>query len=303
MKHQKYEMSIVLSVRGLSAAQERLERSWSARVCAIVVSRGFRSVSHFVDAHPLCSLEQLGAVLGTKGVGRGRIEAALVAEAHQENTVELRARDLLARTLASMPGGWPGPRPRRTARWERDALEVLACWLPNRLAEVDVATLARVSAALLTRVDLPPGWVPSGGDDPVIVDVFRLHWPKQHSLEWTRRIGAFNRALGVVGAKCAQFNSAIRSGSIDVAEYAARDAHDFWLAARRLLLRLAAQEEIGNPHVAGAKISLASRHRSVIALFEWGKSELAGTRARGTLIELQKSLSAESGESGSGRDV
>jgi hypothetical protein len=148
--------------------------NWKSSLDELVASRGFGSVGAYADAYPLVTTWKLANDLD-RDVSVKLIEAALIAEARAAHDVERRARDLMARSLAAMPDGWPGPR--RTNEQEWPAVAYAAGWLPRDLAEVKMAHIVGLVTFLL-GAELPPGWRPSGADDPVIVEAFRQHWPR-----------------------------------------------------------------------------------------------------------------------------
>ncbi len=151
---------------------------WMGRLYALVQSRGYGSVSEFVDAHPLRSLIELADDLGGGDVAAQQIQTVLVGEARAARTVERRARDLLARRLAELEGGWPGPASSRTREQEAKAMQALAGWAPSALSEIRTEHCVAFGTAFLQSTELPAGWRPTGADDPVIVDLFERYWPK-----------------------------------------------------------------------------------------------------------------------------
>jgi len=151
---------------------------WKARLRDLVRSRGHSSVSEYVDAHPLRSLLQLADDLGGGDVAAVQLETALIDEARTAGAVARRARDLLARTLATMTDGWPGPAGSRTREQESQAMDALSGWVPHTLPELTTEHVVAFATALLRSTDLPPGWRPTGADDPVVVDLFEHYWPK-----------------------------------------------------------------------------------------------------------------------------
>jgi hypothetical protein len=111
--------------------------------------------------------------LGGGDVAGIQLRWCLVDEATETNTIERCARDLLVRSLREIKGGWPAS---RNMDVQEDAMFCLVSWQSclrdPRYADV----LARIAAAFLDELDLAPGWIPSGFDDPVIGDVFRRFW-------------------------------------------------------------------------------------------------------------------------------
>jgi hypothetical protein len=150
---------------------------WRQRLSELLQTRGFTSVSQFADVHPLRSLVQLADDLGGGDVAAVQLETVLLDEARSTGTTERRARDLLARRLATLSGGWPGPAAGRTREQESQVMAALSGWVPKTLPGLTTAHIVAIGVALLRSTELPAGWRPTGPDDPVIVEVFERYWP------------------------------------------------------------------------------------------------------------------------------
>jgi hypothetical protein len=132
-----------------------------------------------VDSQPQASLIQLADDLGTGDVAAIQIEWRLIAEAELAGTMERCARSLLARALRyKLPEGWqrewpgmPGDPSTPIFRKVR-ALVSLIVAMPDAYE----AAAERVCDAL-NAAEIPVGWLPSGADDALLVEVFRRHWP------------------------------------------------------------------------------------------------------------------------------
>jgi hypothetical protein len=160
---------------------------WRARIRERLREKGFASVAAFVDARPKASLLGLATELGQatesglKDVAAVQLERMLLDEAKASGTLERRARDLLARRLhAELPEGWrrewidtPGDVTTPFFRLGR-ALSPWCAGLGTYLPECSDAA-DRVFLAM-SHAAFPEGWLPSGPDDPLLVDVFRAHW-------------------------------------------------------------------------------------------------------------------------------
>jgi hypothetical protein len=134
-----------------------------------VMRREFASARAYVDASPGKSLEQLAAVLGLEGVHDGHLHLLLWEEAVRHRMIEHCARDLLARDLCcGLDGGWSrlleSPRAGIFYQWEKA--------LPSNYqsAGADIYLV-------LKNIAIPDGWRPDGADDPILMAVFRNHWP------------------------------------------------------------------------------------------------------------------------------
>lgn len=159
----------------LAAAVETL---FGERIAARLEALGYRSVSEFLAMRPTTSLDVMAATLGLAEVTSFHLERQALAEALRAGDGERAARDLLVRLLHEhLPSGWPAastdtPNPDAwpcqvvAARW---ALAVAA-------APTWRARAARVALAIERGTAFPGGWLPSGDDDPTLVEHFARHW-------------------------------------------------------------------------------------------------------------------------------
>lgn len=150
--------------------------SWQERLRELLGTHGYTSLSRYADANPLASLDALADALGISDVGAVQLEGELLREAVQERQVERRARDLLSRKLASLPGGWPGPSKARNAHEETRCMHALASWFPIGFAAEYQVSIIKVALELLSDVDLAKGWKPTGPNDSLLVKLFEKHW-------------------------------------------------------------------------------------------------------------------------------
>ncbi len=150
--------------------------SWQERLRELLATHGYASLSRYADANPLASLDALADALGLPDVGAVQLEGALLREAMQERQVERRACDLLARKLASLPGGWPGPQNTRSADEETRCMQALASWFPIGFATEYQVSIIKVALDLLSDASLAKGWRPTGASDPLLVRLFEKHW-------------------------------------------------------------------------------------------------------------------------------
>jgi hypothetical protein len=147
---------------------------WKERLLDLVRSRGFSSATEFAASTPTRTLVQLSGDLGGGDVAPIQIQWALVEEAKEREAVEYCARDLLVRHLHEVAAGWPaeqGWEPQKAVR------RALIAWQGCLRDERHDAVLGRITEALLNGNDVPPGWLPNGVDDPIIVRYFERHWP------------------------------------------------------------------------------------------------------------------------------
>ena len=152
---------------------------WEPRLYGRLHERGFSSVTGFVDSRPGVSLLELAKDLGPSDIAAVQMKWALVKEAADRGDMERCARSLLVRFLRhSLPEGWhrewkdiPGD-PSTPLFRKVGAFASLTVALPD---EYDGAA-ERVRLAF-DAADLPEGWLPVDTDDPVVVEIFRRHWP------------------------------------------------------------------------------------------------------------------------------
>lgn len=149
---------------------------WQDRLRALLASHGYSSLGGYADANPLASLDALADALGIADIGAVQLEGQLLREAVQERQIDRRARDLLSRRLASLPGGWPGPPKARNADEETRSMQALASWFPIGFATEYQVAIIKVALEMLSHPELARGWRPSGPNDPVLVRLFEKHW-------------------------------------------------------------------------------------------------------------------------------
>lgn len=150
---------------------------WRQQLHAAIEAAGFVSLSAFADAFPQQSLEDLTDALGVSEVSVMDVESELLEES-VEDPVQLsfRARDLLFRSIASLPSGWPGPPQERSHAEEALCTTTLARWLPIDIGTEYQEGAVRISVALLGLRSLERGWRPKDAADPVLVALFEEHW-------------------------------------------------------------------------------------------------------------------------------
>jgi hypothetical protein len=144
---------------------------WHGRILERVSARGFKTVTRYVSERPGVSLRVLARELGSDDVAASQLRSILVSEALRTGTVPRALRDLFVRELRQyLPDGWQHPLDSAArARVGR----ALATWLAElRLAEhldcFDDDMMFDAGQDFM-NADLPPGWLPEGPDDPVII--------------------------------------------------------------------------------------------------------------------------------------
>ena len=149
---------------------------WLARLLDILRTKGFESLTSFARTMPLSTLDDLVSSLGDGDVAPIQLQWRLVDEAQTSRTLRECAQDLFVRFLREAKQGWPSD-----LSWEgqEDVRSVLTSW-QNSLKDEQYEVLANeVVDELLDATDIPPGWLPSGVDDPRLVDLFDRHWPQK----------------------------------------------------------------------------------------------------------------------------
>jgi len=283
-----------LAARGMEAFMSRgrdvtyARRRLVEHLHAAALKRGHESLSHYVRAYPLRPLSEIGNELCGNGVAGRSVELVLVQEATRDGRLEQCARDLLSRALASIPGGWPGSPSRWTRQHKFCVTRVLMNWLPHGVVDVRTPVLAGITTALLSRVDLVPGWKPFGPEDPVIADAFQRSWPRWPEEELTTRAAAFAAELASFERKCDQFREVLRSrGTRRRIESSAAHARTLWFSARHLYIRLAALGRASHPQLARAREELSAGRLALRALIFHARSQVPEIRVREVLDNLE----------------
>ena len=151
---------------------------WVEALSRALETRGFASLSAYVDSQPGASLAELATDLGGPDTPPIALEQRLIAEAEAAGTIERCARGILARELRDeLPGGWCSDESdggQETARQARQLSEVFLA-LAIALPEAYRDAIDRVQAAM-NAAELPAGWLPEGPDDPALVELFGCSW-------------------------------------------------------------------------------------------------------------------------------
>lgn len=151
---------------------------WSTRLQQLLASRGFETVSAFADTRPGLDLVALARELGPDDVAAIQLQWAMIDEALSAGTLERCARDLLARRVASITGGWPGAATGRPYERTWPLIKTLSEW-QSAFAKYENAATDQIVEDLISSEDIPAQWRPSGPDDPVLVDAFHRRWPSR----------------------------------------------------------------------------------------------------------------------------
>jgi hypothetical protein len=165
---------------------------WQQRLTDRLREHGFSSATEYVATAPTTSLILLGHALSTDptvplfqgdGFAADQLVRRLLDEAKGRGDVERCARGLLVRSLHQhLPDGWRSdwgpdiPGDLTTPVWHRAS--ALGGWSASVAVHVPDCedALDRVNAALCDAA-IPEGWLPASADDPLLVELFRQHWP------------------------------------------------------------------------------------------------------------------------------
>ena len=149
---------------------------WQARLLGILGKKGHSSLTSFVRARPLATMNELVAAIGDGDVAPVQLKWRLVEEARASNTLRECALDLLVRFLRGVADGWPSD-----LSWEGldDVRAALITWQLALDDEHCDDLLGKMADELLDATDISPGWIPSGVDDPRLASLFDRHWPQE----------------------------------------------------------------------------------------------------------------------------
>lgn len=153
---------------------------WRVRLLDILRLKGFASLTAFAGTMPLATLEDLVAAIGEGDVAPIQLQWRFVEEAIASNATRECALDLLVRMLHEVKGGWPSD-----PSWDGqdDVRSSLISWQTSLKGEQYDVLTEKIVHELLEGTSIPPGWLPSGVDDPLLEALFDKHWPQQKSLE------------------------------------------------------------------------------------------------------------------------
>ncbi|ATB43393.1 NUDIX hydrolase [Cystobacter fuscus] len=144
-------------------------RAWQgnvkARLYERVRERGYDSLTAFAEARPTVPLHLLAEELGRDDVAGVQVLSGLLAEAERRKQVTRFVRDVFTRLWSeSVPDGWP------TVMDDDNRFKVaeaLGSWIAYT-PETHKNRARKVSDALLATPP-PPGWVPRGPDDELLL--------------------------------------------------------------------------------------------------------------------------------------
>jgi hypothetical protein len=143
---------------------------WRARLLSRLRTAGFSSATAYAEAYPTRTLVELAHQLGDGDVAGVQIEWLMKEDAEADPVQFVRfASSLLVREIwESMPEGWG-----ENAQLAR----VYGSW-SAALGDPYDAHRDRVFDWLMENA--PAGWRPTGPDDPLLAEAFKL-WPGEKS--------------------------------------------------------------------------------------------------------------------------
>ncbi|KFA89459.1 hypothetical protein [Archangium violaceum] len=144
-------------------------RAWEgnikARLYERVRERGYDSLTAFAEARPTASLLALADELGPDDIAAVQVFSGLVAEAERSHKVTRLVRGQLVRELSlRLPNGWPAVLDDENRLKVAVALARWSAYTPETHEE----RAKKIGDALLATPP-PPGWLPRGPDDELLL--------------------------------------------------------------------------------------------------------------------------------------
>ncbi len=139
--------------------------NWVVRLYERVRERGYDSLTAFAEARPTASLVALAKELGPDDVAGVQVFKGLVAEAERKHQVSRLVRGQLVRELVQhLPNGWPTVLDDANRFNVAHALGAWVTFTPETHKE-----RADKAADALLAAPPPPGWLPRGPDDELLL--------------------------------------------------------------------------------------------------------------------------------------
>ncbi|ATB37316.1 Nudix dNTPase [Cystobacter fuscus] len=141
------------------------EGNWKVRLYERVRERGYDSLTAFAEARPTASLVALAEELGPDDIAGVQVFSGLLTEAKRRKQVTRLVRGQLVRELwACLPNGWP------VVMDEANRLKVAkAIGLWSSLTPTTHEERVEQARAALRATPPPPGWLPRGPDDELLL--------------------------------------------------------------------------------------------------------------------------------------
>ncbi len=139
---------------------------WHSRILERVRQHGFDLLTDYANHRVGVSLDVLADELGPEDIAGAQLQYLLLEEAVRGHSVPRVLRDLFVRELRDrLPQGWRCPLD-DASRYSVAA--ALAAWGAELTDYIDDEQRF-IAGQTLLDAELPPGWLPDGPDDPVIV--------------------------------------------------------------------------------------------------------------------------------------
>lgn len=139
---------------------------WHARVLERVQQRGFATVTQYAADRVGAPLVELADELGPDDLAADQITCLLIEEAVRTQTVPRMLRDLFVRELReALPQGWRSPLDDEA---RSEVARALARWETGLEDHLDKPATFTAGQNFM-NAEFPPGWLPDGPDDPVII--------------------------------------------------------------------------------------------------------------------------------------
>jgi hypothetical protein len=136
---------------------------WAGRVRQRVREKGFPDANAFGEAFPVASFLTLADMLG-EDVAAAQLETVMKGDASLALTFDRFARSALVRHLHEyLPDGWGSDDMGRASAYAHWGGSLEDTFDPERDAAWD----------RLEALPPPPGWLPAGPDDPILLEAFR----------------------------------------------------------------------------------------------------------------------------------
>jgi hypothetical protein len=185
-------MNAAKHITRVPAVGQAWSGDWRHRLAERLRVRGFETMTAFAEANERESLNAMGEELSTEhdvGINRADLCAEQLLQVWRDEAqragsaaIERFSRRMLVGELhRDVPDGWRSDWSAPDADTERAAsrlASVSARWVSNHSNEYRSAA-DRVMDALIAdgrAGRIPSGWLPANADDPLLVEIFRLHW-------------------------------------------------------------------------------------------------------------------------------
>jgi hypothetical protein len=164
-------MAMIEQQMNLDSASHEWTEVLSQRLAAL----GHTSLTAYADSRPTASIPELASDLGGEPFA---LEQRLVEEADAAGQMQRCARSLLARDLRSeIPEGWRRQRTDGGDAMVDQAFRIKGVFLTLMMTvpEAHHDALERIETAM-DSAELPEGWLPEGGDDAALIELFESWW-------------------------------------------------------------------------------------------------------------------------------